>query len=192
MSKISSIPSTVAGKLAILAGATAASAGVVQVLHPHEGPTSDVGDWAGYLTLSLFAVFLVAIVPTFFALARYANSRRAEQAAKAAAAGTILLALAVVSSIVHGEDYGFFAMIAPLANAGWLFGSIAIAIWLRRAGRVSAPVYVGLPLSWIAMLPMSVIGGGVLTGAYYLTVGYLLANDAIERADAPLGQPAHG
>lgn len=56
-----------------------------------------------------------------------------------------------------------------------------MAVSLKRAGRVATPVAVGLPLARIATLPMAVIGGGVLSGAYFMAVGYLLANDALER-----------
>ena len=91
-SKLTSISNGTAGRLAIVAGAALASSGVVQVLHPHTGKTSEVGDWAGYLTLALFAVTLISIVPAFFALARYGNSPRARLAATAAGAGTVLLA----------------------------------------------------------------------------------------------------
>jgi hypothetical protein len=31
------------------------------------------------------------------------------------------------------------------------------------------------------MIPLATVGGGVVAGAYYLAIGYLLVNDAIER-----------
>jgi hypothetical protein len=86
MSKIKSISNHAAGKLATVAGASLAASGVVILTHPHASSSTDVGDWAGYLMLSLFGVALAAMAPVFFALARHANSRRAEQAAAVAGA----------------------------------------------------------------------------------------------------------
>ena len=50
-------------------------------------------------------------------------------------------------------------------------------------------VAIGLPLSWAATIPLGTFGGGVIAGAYYLTIGYLMASDAIERADRTATQP---
>ncbi len=52
-----------------------------------------------------------------------------------------------------------------------------------------AAVAVGLPLAWVATIPLATLGGGVLAGAYYLAIGYLLASDAIERAGHAAAQP---
>jgi hypothetical protein len=190
MSKIKSISNHAAGKLATVAGASLAASGVVILTHPHASSSTDVGDWAGYLMLSLFAVALAAMAPVFFALARHANSRRAEQAAAVAAGGTIVLALAVLTSLAHGKDYGFFVVIAPLANAAWFLGAVVIAVTLKRAGRVPTAVAIGLPLVQIATLPLSTLGGAILAGGYFMAVGYLLANDALERSSRRVADPA--
>ena len=68
-----------------------------------------------------------------------------------------------------------FNVIAPLTNGAWLFGSVIIAVSLKRAGTVRNAVAVGLPLAWVATIPLATLGGGVLSGAYYLAIGYLLA-----------------
>ena len=145
---------------------------------------------AGYLTLSFFAVFLIAVAPSFIALARRARSGHALKAAVAAAAGTLLLGLTSITSLVNGHDLGMFNVIAPLTNAAWLFGSIIIAVSLKRAGRVSTAVAVGLPIAWVATIPLATVGGGAIAGVYYLAIGYLLINDAIERRPRVAPQPA--
>ena len=80
-------------------------------------------------------------------------------------------------------------MVAPVTNAAWLIGSIILAVSLKRAGRVPAAVAVGLPLAWVATIPLATVGGGVIAGAYYLAVGYLLASEAIERVGRAATQP---
>jgi hypothetical protein len=47
---------------------------------------------------------------------------------------------------------------------------------------VPAAVAIGLPLAWVATIPLATFGGGVIAGAYYLATGYLLASGAIDRA----------
>ena len=62
-----------------------------------------------------------------------------------------------------------------------MFGSIVLARALRREGNVPTAVAVGLPLAWAASIPLATLGGGVISGAYFLFIGYLLANEAVER-----------
>jgi hypothetical protein len=66
-------------------------------------------------------------------------------------------------------------------------GSIALAVSLKKAGRVPTAVAVGLPLTWVASIPLGSFGGALLAGAYWMAVAYLLANDALEQSAA---QPA--
>jgi hypothetical protein len=68
-------------------------------------------------------------------------------------------------------------------------GSIVLAVALKRTGRVSAFVAIGLPVAWVATIPLATLGGGVIAGAYYLAVGYLLANGAVERGARVATQP---
>jgi hypothetical protein len=76
-----------------------------------------------------------------------------------------------------------------VTNAAWLLGSIVLAVSLKRARTVPAAVAIGLPLTWVATIPLATSGGGVIAGAYYLTIGYLMASDAIERAGRAATQP---
>jgi hypothetical protein len=59
---------------------------------------------------------------------------------------------------------------------------ITLAVSLKRAGRVPTAVAIGLPIAWVATIPLATVGGGVISGTYYLALGYLLANHANEQA----------
>jgi hypothetical protein len=189
MDKFSSITDKFAGRAAILGGAALIAGGVTQIVHSQRGAGSQVVGVAGYLTLSFFIVALLAIAPSFIALARRARSRVAAWAALAAAAGTTILGLTSITSIATGHDLALFNVVAPLTNAAWLLGSVVLAVSLKRARKVPAAVAIGLPLTWVATIPLGTAGGGVIAGAYYLTIGYLMASDAIERADRAATQP---
>jgi hypothetical protein len=190
MQKLNSISNRFAGRAAMLAAGGFAAGGLTEIVHSQRHSGNSVVGTAGYMTLSFFVVALICVAPSFVALARSARPGIAQKAAVAAAAGTLLLGVTSIASLVNGSDLAIFNVVAPVTNAAWLFGAIALAVSLKRAGRVSTFIAVGLPLAWIAAIPLATVGGGVLAGAYYLVVGYLLANDAIER-DAPvLTQPA--
>jgi len=189
MHKLSRISDKLAGRAAMLAGAAAAAGGVTEIVHSQRHSGNDVVGVAGYLTLSFFTVFLISVTPSFIALARRARSGLAAKAATAAGAGTLVLGLTSITSIVNGHDLGLFNVVAPVTNAAWLIGSIIIAVSLKRAGKVSTAVAVGLPIAWVATIPLATVGGGVIAGAYYLAIGYLLVNDAIERRPRVAPQP---
>ena len=189
MYKLSSITDKFAGRTAILAGAALTAGGVTQIVHSQRQADNQVVGVAGYLALSFFIVALLSIAPSFIALARRARSRVAAWAALAAAAGTTILGLTSITSIVNGHDLALFNVVAPVTNAAWLAGSVILAVSLKRAGRVPAAVAAGLPLAWVATIPLATHGGGVLAGAYYLTTGSLLASDTIERAGRAATQP---
>jgi hypothetical protein len=174
----------------MLAGAAATAGGVTEIVHSQRHSGNNVVGVAGYMTLSFFVVFLISVAPSFIAVARSAQAGLAVKAAVAAAAGTLVLGLTSITSLINGHDLGMFNVIAPLTNAAWLFGSIIIAVSLKRAGRVSTAVAVGPSIAWVAAIPLSTVGGGVIAGAYYLAVGYLLVNDAIERRPQVAPQPA--
>jgi hypothetical protein len=189
MDKLSSITDKFAGRAAILGGAALTAGGVTQIVHSQRQADNQVVGVAGYLALSFFIVALLSIAPSFVALARRARSRVAAWAALAAAAGTTILGLTSITSIAAGHDLALFNVLAPLTNGAWLLGSIILAVSLKRARRVPAAVAIGLPLTWVATIPLATHGGGVLAGAYYLAIGYLLASDAIERAGHAAAQP---
>jgi hypothetical protein len=181
MQKLNSISDKFAGRAAMLAGAAATAGGVTEIVHSQRHSGNSVVGVAGYLVLSFFAVFLISVAPSFIVLARRAQSALAAKAAAAAAAGTFVLGLTSITSLVNGHDLGIFNEIAAVTNGAWLIGSIIIAVSLKRAGKVSTAVVIGLPVAWAATIPLATVGGGVIAGAYYLAIGYLLVNEAIER-----------
>jgi len=189
MSKLNNISNSLAARLASAGGALFAADGVLQLVHPQDSG-SDVVGVAGHLNLAFFLAGLILISPMFLVLARYARPGKAEKAARIAALGTFVLGVTCVSSLVMGHDGPWFNAIAPLTNAAWLFGSIVLAVSLKRSGRIPTIVAVGLPLTWVATIPLATLGGGLISGAYFLTIGYLVASDAIERRRAPVAQPA--
>ena len=126
---------------------------------------------------------LLLTAPAILALARHANR---PTGAQVAAVGMVGLAILATISNVRGEDPSFFPPVAMVTNLMWFGGSIALAVSPKRAGRISTRLAIALPLTWIAALPLSFVGGSALTGAYWLTVGYLMYHDALERRT---GQP---
>jgi hypothetical protein len=191
MQKLSSITDKLAGRLAILAGAALAAGGITEIVHSQRHAGNRVVGTAGYLVLSFFTVALISVGPSLIALAHRTPSSAAMKAALAAAAGTTVLGVTSITSIVNGHDLGLFNVVAPLTNAAWLLGSIVIAVSLKRAGTVRTAVAVGLPLAWVATIPLATLGGGLLSGAYFLAIGYLLANHAVERVTPVAVQPAN-
>jgi hypothetical protein len=190
MKKLSSISNSFAGRAAMVAGAAFAAGGVTQLVHSQRHTGNNVVGVAGYLALSFFIVALISAAPSFVALARNARPGTATKAALAAAAGTTVLGLTSITSLINGNDLAMFNIVAPLTNAAWLFGSVILAVALWRARNVPAVVAVGLPIAWLGAIPAATLGGGLITGAYYLAIGYLLANDAISRALRSAMQPA--
>jgi hypothetical protein len=173
----------------MLAGAAAVAGGVTEVVHSQRHSGNSVVGVAGYLTLSCFAVFLIGVAPSFIALARRAGSNAATKAALAAAAGTLVLGLTSIASIVNGHDVGVFNVVAPLTNGAWLLGSIVIAVSLKRAGTVTREIAIGLPLAWVATIPLATVGGGVLSGAYFMAIGYQLTTGAIDHRSSAAPEP---
>jgi hypothetical protein len=191
MQEFSSITDKLAGRTAILAGAAFAAGGVTQIVHSQRHAGNRVVGVAGYLALSFFVVALVSAAPSFLALVRRARPGVATKPALAAAAGTAVLGLTSITSIVIGHDLGLFNVVAPLTNGAWLVGSIILAVSLKRAGKLPTAIAVGLPITWLATIPLATVGGGVVSGAYYLALGYLLANHDGEQTASAAAQPAN-
>jgi hypothetical protein len=189
MYRIKSITNSLGGRAAMAGGAFFAADGVLQIVHSQRDTGSKVVGLAGHLNLAFFILALILVAPAFVALARYARPGVIQKVALAVAGATTLLGLTSITSLVLGHDGVWFNVIAPLTNAVWLFGSIAMAVSLKRAGRVPALVAIGLPIAWIGTIPLATLGGGLITGAYFLAVGYLLLNEAIARV-RPVAQAA--
>lgn len=156
---------------AMVGGAAWIAGGAVQLTSRDQIDGSTVDNFASHLTLGLLAAALIATAPAVLALSDRARTRRP---AYLAVAGQLLLAVAATTSNIVGHDPAFFLVAAPLGNLMWLAGSIGLAVSLRRAGVVSRWTAIGLPLVQVVSLPLSLIGGGILGGAYWIAVGSVL------------------
>jgi hypothetical protein len=72
-------------------------------------------------------------------------------------------------------------VVAPVANALWAGGWIALAVLLLRRRLVHRAVAIGLPLTWVATIPPATLGGCLLSGAYWMALGVALATGALWR-----------
>jgi hypothetical protein len=133
-----------------------------------------------HLTMALFAVGLVAVVPAVAALGRTAGGR-ARYAWIAIAAGQIGVAAASTVSNARGVDASWFPAVAVAANAAWVLGTVTLAVVLYRARTVPRPIALGLVAAYVGAIPLAVHGGGIVTGCFWLAVAYLLSLGALER-----------
>ena len=77
-----------------------------------------------------------------------------------------------------------FAAISPLERPAPIsFSTFALAFGLARGRRVPRLVALGLVVAYIGAIPLATHGGGILTGCYWLAVGYLLTVGALERRE---------
>ena len=139
-----------------------------------------------HLTMALFAVGLVTVIPSVAALARLATGR-GRYGWVGIAVGQAGVAASSTVSNIRGVDAAWFPAAAVAANLLWVVGTVALAGGLWRARLVPRFVAGGLVVAYLGAIPMSSIGGGIVTGSYWLAVGYLLALGALER---PTVQPA--
>lgn len=107
----------------------------------------------------------------------------------------VMVALAVLgtisaSSVVMGEGASFFNAVAPVCLLTWVTGSVLIARGLRRTNAVPKAVALSLPALFITTIPLSMIGGPLLTGAYWMAVGTRLEVGGGEYVKPASAQPA--
>lgn len=165
------------GRLAMAYGAAALVMGAAQAVRPPEDAVAAIDTPMRWL-LALFAVSLLLVSPAHLALARFA---RGPLGGRLAAVGTPLLAVGAMSSAVNGEDLAFFPAVAMVANALWLVGSVVLGVSLWRAGRAPRWVAVLLPVSMPVTLVLSQMGSGLLVGAFWVTLGALMATGHLDR-----------
>ena len=154
---------------AAAAGALQILVGLIQAVDP--GDTIPTLRPVEHVVLGLYAICLLLLVPAYQALSTFSGGNRS---AHIAALGMVLLAVGMTATNLHNEDYGWFAPVAGAANALWLFGTIALAVSLYRAGRAPRWVALGVVLTWIGGIPLSQLGGAMLPGAYWLAIAVLL------------------
>lgn len=181
---MTSIKNRLAPLAPVAAGVTWTGLGLLRLIAPDKLDSgSSVEGAVGHVALAGMSIALLLMIPAMLELARRAAR---PTGAQVAAVGLFLLAALCTVSNVRGEDPSFFPPVAILSNLLWLGGSIALAVSLKRAGRVAPRVAVLLPASWIAALPLSVVGGSFLIGAYWITVGARMRQGTLERrAPAP-------
>jgi hypothetical protein len=168
---------------ATLGGAALIAGGVIQLTAADQVQTGEsVETTIAHVSLAALTFALIALVPAVLELSAYARTRRP---AYVATAGMLLLAVATTVSNVVGEDRLFFFIAAPAANLLWLVGSVGLALLLYRAGHVPRWLAIGVPLVQVASLPLSVLGGGILGGTFWLAVGYLIAVDDVAGRGGP-------
>ena len=181
MFKFISSHSRLTALAAMAGGAAWVAAGAIQLTGKDELRTEAVETVLDHVMLGMFSAALVLTAPAVIALAKHAKAKRS---AYVAAIGMVVLAIAATTSNIKGEDPTFFLVAAPITNAMWLFGSIGLAVSLKRAGEVSKLVAFGLPAVQIFCLPLALVGGGIIGGAYWIAVGYMLSVDGVVKPRA--------
>ena len=133
-----------------------------------------------HLTMALFAAALVAVLPAVRLLARHAGGRT-HLGWIGIAVGQAAVAAAATVSNLRGVDASWFPAVAIPANALWVLGTFTLAVGLYRTKRIPRLLAVGLVVAYLGAIPLAIQGGGLLTGCYWLAVGYLIGLDSLER-----------
>lgn len=154
---------------AMTGGALMAAAGALQATGLDWNENA-VRTTAQHVSLGLFSGSLVLLAIAAVALSRYAGPR-GRFAAYAIASAQVVIAVASTISNIRGIDAAWFDPIAAVSNAAWLAGSIALAVSLYRARRLPPFFSVGVALVYIATIPLSMFGSGIVAGAYWMAVG---------------------
>lgn len=179
--RLPAIPDRLAAALAVLGGIAWAAAGPLQ-LFVGDAAQDRVDTPVLHAELALFSVALLLTAPAMLVLGRRIAWR---WPGPAAAAGMVALAAAGAASNVHGRDYGWFVVVAPVANLLWLGGTVALAIGLSRARAVPRLAAWMLPVAWVTALPLNQFGGSIVTGAYWIAMGALIGGVVATRTPAP-------
>jgi hypothetical protein len=143
-----------------------------------------------HAVLGLLTAILILAVPGTIALGRRAGTLLGRRAATVAVVGQLALAATCTVSNINGGDPSWFIVAAPLSNLLWGGGWVALAVALWRSGAVARGFAVGLPLCWIALLPLSSLGGALLAGGYWLALGTLMAAGTLRRSRAHAARAA--
>ncbi|MFD0733689.1 hypothetical protein [Planotetraspora mira] len=175
---------TAAGWSAMAGGLIMAGLGVWQAVLPYDTTFLVLG--LEHLSLGLFAVSLILLVPGLIALARH-GGRAALAGAATISVGHVLLAFGATSSNLHGEDYPWFVFVAIPANLAMLAGGIVMAVSLWRTGHVPRLVAAILPLLWFFEIILSQLGGSLVAGVYWLVVGRMFVAGTADRRLAATG-----
>jgi hypothetical protein len=127
---------------------------------------------AQHVTMALFAAAFVALVPAVAYLGRLAPGR-GRIGWIGIAAGQLGVAAASTASNIRGVDAAWFPAAAVTANALWIVGTLVLAVALFRSRRVPRLLAVGLVVAYVGSIPLSIVGGGIVAGAYWFAVAFL-------------------
>lgn len=166
--RISSPRAAVAG--AVLAAFAFAIGSMITVLEA-DTVQQDTIKGIAHVAAAALSLALAGLVPVTLRLGGLGDSRRA---AAVGATGLLGLAVLATTSNINGSDLGIFPPVAIAANLMIVGGFIAVAIGLAKRSVVSGWVAATIPLSFLVALGGSVIGLGVLVGAYWLAVAAAL------------------
>jgi hypothetical protein len=165
-------------------GALYVFTGALQATHDFAGIHNTLDSTAEYLVTGTLAAALFLVASMYLHLGRMAGTPRA---GVAAAIPQLVIGAMCVSSVISGEDAAFFNAVAPASLLTWLIASVVLARGLLRTKAVPKPIAYALPALLIVTFPMSVVGGPILTGAYWMVVGTRLVP---ARAMPASAQPA--
>jgi hypothetical protein len=160
---------------AMAAGVAIGVLGMINLVDEQSSETTTVG--IEHVSLAGLTAGLILLVPVVLLLARVAGRPRL---AAIPLTGMLGLAALTVISNVRGEDPSFFGAVAVPTNLLWFGGFVALAVALRRSGRVPQALAIALPITWFLSLPGSNIGLSVVAGAYWIVVGWLVLHDQLE------------
>jgi hypothetical protein len=174
MNSLTHISPRFAAVTAIAASVAFSVLGIIHLTDDQSGETTTVG--IEHVSLGGLTAGLVLLIPVVLLLGRLAGRPRL---AAVPVAGMLGLAILTVISNVRGEDPSFFAAVAIPTNLLWFGGFVALAVALRRSGRVPQAMAIALPFTWVLTLPGSNVGLSIVGGAYWLIVGWLLLHDQL-------------
>jgi hypothetical protein len=172
----------IAGRACAVGGALLCGLGALMATRP-DIKEHAVTTTTEHAILVLLATALVLIAPGVLALGRRVTQRTPS---RVVAATMLVIAAAGTMSNIRGGDASWFDPVAGAANAAWLICTIWLAVVLHRSNAVARWVSVGLPFVYIATIPASRVGGGLVAGAFWIAVGTLLATGTLARRPVPV------
>ncbi|WP_238016699.1 hypothetical protein KZZ52_00900 [Dactylosporangium sp. AC04546] len=161
----------VLGWLAILGGTASAVAGAIQLILPSD--TDPLINANEHVVLTLLAVAFVAWIPGYLTLGTSAG-KLGKAAGILAALGCALLTIGMTSTNLHGQDYAWFGVVAVPANLAWLVGSVLLAVATWRTRTLPRWLSIGVALVWVTSIILSQLGGNLIAGVIWCTLGALL------------------
>jgi hypothetical protein len=153
---------------AVAGGVVYAFNGAIQATQDFGGTHNTIDSTGEYLVTGGFAAALLLTAAAYREFGRMAGRPRAGVVAMVP---QLVLAALATTSVINGEDLSIFNVLAPICLLTWLVSSVVIGVGLKKTRAVPKAVAYGLPALFIATIPLSVIGGPLVTGAFWIAVG---------------------